>query len=183
MHQDHAGRRSSRCTRPGCSRGSARRRAGCRHDPHEARPPTTSPPVSTGSLFLPQVILAIAGSLALSSLAGRIGLKRVLVVGLAADTLAMTLLVISNSVRTDAIAFPLLLVVTASLGLGFGLTLGSISTYAGAFQPTARGCAHGPQRAARFGDGTVAPAHRRVPRCRRVVVPPVGHGDRTGRRR
>ena len=32
----------------------------------------------------------------------------------------------------------LLLVATASLGLGFGLTLGSISTYAGAFQPQRR---------------------------------------------
>jgi MFS family permease len=91
-----------------------------------------------GLLFLPQVILAIAGSLALPSLAGRIGLKRVLIVGLAADTVAMTLLVISNSVRTDAVAFPMLLVVTGSLGLGFGLTLGSISTYAGAFQPQRR---------------------------------------------
>ena len=50
----------------------------------------------------------------------------------------MALLVISNSVRTDAIAFPMLLVVTGSLGLGFGLTLGSISTYAGAFQPQRR---------------------------------------------
>ena len=50
----------------------------------------------------------------------------------------MTLLVISNSVRTDDIAFPMLLVVTGSLGLGFGLTLGAISTYAGAFQPQRR---------------------------------------------
>jgi fucose permease len=91
-----------------------------------------------GLLFLPQVILAIAGSLALPSLAARIGLKRVLIVGLLADTVAMTLLVVSNSVRTDAIAFPMLLVVTGSLGLGFGLTLGSISTYAGAFHPQRR---------------------------------------------
>jgi FHS family glucose/mannose:H+ symporter-like MFS transporter len=91
-----------------------------------------------GLLFLPQVILAIAGSLALPSLAGRIGLKRVLLIGLFADTVAMTLLVISNSVRTDAGAFPMLLVATGSLGLGFGLTLGSISTYAGAFQPQRR---------------------------------------------
>ena len=91
-----------------------------------------------GLLFLPQVILAIAGSLALPTLAGRIGLKRVLVVGLAADMVAMALLVISNSVRTDAVAFPMLLVVTGSLGLGFGLTLGAISTYAGAFQPQRR---------------------------------------------
>jgi MFS family permease len=91
-----------------------------------------------GFLFLPQVILAIAGSLALPSLAGRIGLKRVLIVGLLADTVAMTLLVVSNSVQTDAAAFPMLLVATGSLGLGFGLTLGSISTYAGAFQPQRR---------------------------------------------
>jgi fucose permease len=91
-----------------------------------------------GLLFLPQVILAIAGSLALPSISGRIGLKRVLLVGLAADTVAMALLVVSNSVRTDAVAFPLLLVVTGCLGLGFGLTLGSISTYAGAFQPQRR---------------------------------------------
>ena len=91
-----------------------------------------------GLLFLPQVILAIAGSLALPSISGRIGLKQVLLVGLAADTVAMALLVVSNSVRTDAVAFPLLLVVTGVLGLGFGLTLGSISTYAGAFQPQRR---------------------------------------------
>jgi MFS family permease len=91
-----------------------------------------------GLLFLPQVILAIAGSLALPSLAGRIGLKRVLMVGLLADTMAMTLLVISNTVQHDTAAFPMLLVATGSLGLGFGLTLGSISTYAGAFQPERR---------------------------------------------
>ena len=91
-----------------------------------------------GLLFLPQVLLAIAGSLSLPSLAGRIGLKSVLVVGLVADTVAMTLLVASNTVRTDAIAFPMLLVVTGCLGLGFGLTLGAISTYAGAFQPQRR---------------------------------------------
>ena len=91
-----------------------------------------------GLLFLPQVILAIAGSLALPSVSARIGLKRVLLIGLAADTAAMALLVISNSVRTETVAFPMLLVVTACLGLGFGLTLGSISTYAGAFQPQRR---------------------------------------------
>ena len=84
------------------------------------------------------MILAIAGSLALPSLAGRIGLKRVLISGLLADTVAMTLLVVSNTVQTDSVAFPMLLVATGSLGLGFGLTLGAISTYAGAFQPQRR---------------------------------------------
>ena len=134
-----------------------------------------------GLLFLPQVILAIAGSLALPSLAARIGLKRVLIVGLAADTVAMTLLVVSNSVRADAIAFPMLLVVTGCLGLGFGLTLGSISTVRWRVPAaTTGGRPHRAERSARIGYGTVALAHRRVPRHRRVVVPPAAHRNRPG---
>jgi predicted MFS family arabinose efflux permease len=91
-----------------------------------------------GILFLPQVIMAIAGSLAMPSLARRFRLKQVLIAGLMANTLAMVLLVASNPVRTDAIAYPMLLVATAALGLGFGLTLSCISTYAGAFMPDRR---------------------------------------------
>lgn len=91
-----------------------------------------------GVLFVPQVVLAIAGSLALPTLAGRIGLKRVLLAGVAADTLAMALLVGSNAVRGQGAAFPMLLVATAALGFGFGTTLGAISTYAGAFRPDRR---------------------------------------------
>ncbi len=94
-----------------------------------------------GLLFLPQVIMAIAGSLALPALVRRVTLRQVLVVGLVADTLAMSLLVASDPLRADAIAYPMLLVATASLGLGFGLTLSSISTYAGAFMPDRRAVA------------------------------------------
>ncbi len=91
-----------------------------------------------GVMFIPQVVLAIAGSLALANLAGRFSLKRVLLAGMVANTLAMVLLAGSNPVQGDAIAYPMLLVATAALGLGFGLTLGSISTYAGAFMPARR---------------------------------------------
>jgi MFS family permease len=91
-----------------------------------------------GLLFLPQVIMAIAASVSLPELSRRVGLKRVLAAGLAADIAAMTLLVASAAVRTEATAYPMLLVATAFLGLGFGLTLGSISTYAGAFHPDRR---------------------------------------------
>ena len=50
----------------------------------------------------------------------------------------MSLLAGSVPLKADAIAYPMLLVATATLGLGFGLTLGSISTYAGAFMPDRR---------------------------------------------
>jgi len=94
-----------------------------------------------GLLFLPQVILAIAGSLSMPTLVRRFSLKKVLLVGVAADAVAMALLVLSNPVRTDPVAFPLLLLATAMLGLGFGLTLSAISTYAGAFMPDRRAVA------------------------------------------
>jgi predicted MFS family arabinose efflux permease len=91
-----------------------------------------------GLLFVPQVIMAIAGSLALPSLAGRFALKRVLLVGMTADAVAMGLLAGSNALESQSVAYPMLLVATGALGLGFGLTLGCISTYAGAFMPARR---------------------------------------------
>ncbi len=91
-----------------------------------------------GLLFLPQVFFAIAGALNLSALSRRFRLKHVLLTGLVSNTVAMVLLVATEPLRGDAIAFPLLLVATSALGLGFGLTLGSISTYAGSFMPDRR---------------------------------------------
>jgi MFS family permease len=91
-----------------------------------------------GLLFVPQVVMAIAGSLALPNLARRFPLKWVLLGGLISDTVSMSLLAGTVPLKADAIAYPLLLVATAALGLGFGLTLGSISTYAGAFMPDRR---------------------------------------------
>jgi predicted MFS family arabinose efflux permease len=91
-----------------------------------------------GLMFIPQVAMAIAGSLALPGLGSRFPLKRILLAGLSADTVAMGLLAGSNSLQGDSVAYPMLLVATGALGLGFGLTLGSISTYAGAFMPGRR---------------------------------------------
>src|SRR6478735_7195194 len=79
-------------------------------DPNEYGLTTTQ----YGGLFLPQVVTAIAGSLLGSSLARRVGAKRVYLLGLAASLLAMTLLVISALFTDDrAVAYPLLLTATA----------------------------------------------------------------------
>jgi MFS transporter, FHS family, glucose/mannose:H+ symporter len=91
-----------------------------------------------GLLFVPQVVMAIVGSLALPSLGSRFALKQVLLVGLAANTVAMGLLAGSDALESQSAAYPVLLIATGALGLGFGLTLGCISTYAGAFMPARR---------------------------------------------
>ena len=70
-----------------------------------------------GVLFLPQVAAAIASSLALPALASRFRLKRVLLAGLIANTAAMSLLAGSYPFRAGTVAYPMLLLATASLGL------------------------------------------------------------------
>ena len=89
-----------------------------------------------GLLFVPQVVTAIAASLLGAALARRYGTKRIYLTGLGASLAAMALLVASTFVESDtAVAFPLLLVATAFLGVGFGLTVPAINTLTAAFHP------------------------------------------------
>jgi len=89
-----------------------------------------------GDMFLPQVALAIAASLLGSGLARRITTKRVYLLGLACSTISMVLLLASTLVKTNqAAAYPLLLVATAFLGAGFGLTVPVLNTYTSVFNP------------------------------------------------
>src|SRR6516165_7163599 len=89
-----------------------------------------------GNMFLPQVALAIAASLLGAGLARRITLKRVYLLGLACGTVSMVLLLASTLVKTNqAAAYPLLLVATAFLGAGFGLTVPVLNTYTSVFNP------------------------------------------------
>ena len=89
-----------------------------------------------GGLFLPQVVTAITASLLGAGLARRIGTKRVYLIGLGCSTVAMGLLIASAGVKTDqSAAYPLLLVATAFLGAGFGLTVPVLNTYASVFHP------------------------------------------------
>ena len=91
-----------------------------------------------GTMFLPQVVLAVAASLLGAKLAQRFTTKRVYLVGLVSSTISMSLLIVSTLVKTDtSVAYPLLLVATAFLGAGFGLTVPALNVYAGYFHPSA----------------------------------------------
>jgi MFS family permease len=89
-----------------------------------------------GTMFVPQVITAITAALLAGRVARRIGSKRVYLLGLLADLASMVLLLVSTlAVGNDALAYALLLAATAFLGVGFGLTVPSINTFAAAFHP------------------------------------------------
>jgi len=91
-----------------------------------------------GALFLPQVVLAIAASLLGATLARGITTKRVYLLGLACSLAAMAMLLISALVKSDqATAYPLLLIATAFVGAGFGLTVPVLNIYAALFHPAA----------------------------------------------
>jgi MFS family permease len=95
-----------------------------------------------GAMFLPQVVLAIASSLLGAGLATRFGSKRLYLAGLAADVMSMALLVVSwGFTGNTGVAYAMLLVATGFLGLGFGLTVPALNTFAAAFHPD------GPDRA------------------------------------
>lgn len=89
-----------------------------------------------GALFIPQTIAAIGLSFLGAGLTRRLGARRIYLVGLAANLLAMALfaasrLVINKHASADAV----LLVATGCLGAGFGLTVPTLNTYAAAFFP------------------------------------------------
>ncbi|MET0143329.1 MAG: MFS transporter [Leifsonia flava] len=91
-----------------------------------------------GALFLPQVITAIAASLLGAGLARRHGSKRVYLAGLTASLVSMGLLVASTPFTDDhALAYTLLLLATACLGIGFGLTVPTLNTFTATFHPAA----------------------------------------------
>ena len=88
-------------------------------------------------MFVPQAIAAVAASILGASWAGRVGTRKVYLVGLMANVAAMALLVVSATVQHDeAIAYPLLLLATACLGVGFGFTVPALNTFTAAFNPT-----------------------------------------------
>jgi MFS transporter, FHS family, glucose/mannose:H+ symporter len=89
-----------------------------------------------GTMFVPQVVLAILSSGLAPKLARRWSLRRVLLVGFAANIISMALLALTRLLLgVPDVAFGVLLVATGALGLGFGSTVMAINTYAEAFFP------------------------------------------------
>src|SRR5215470_15237474 len=89
-----------------------------------------------GSMFVPQAIMAILASLLGAGLTRRLGIKRIYLLGLAADLVSMALLLSSQFAMSNGlIAYSMLLLATASLGIGFGLTVPALNTLTAAFFP------------------------------------------------
>ena len=89
-----------------------------------------------GAMFLPQVILAILASSLAQAFARRWHLKRVFLLGLGSNLVSMILLALSNFfMPSTSIAYDTLLLATAALGLGFGMTVMATNTYAEEFFP------------------------------------------------
>ncbi|HEY6408750.1 MAG TPA: MFS transporter [Ktedonobacteraceae bacterium] len=89
-----------------------------------------------GAMFLPQVVLAILASSMAPTLARRWHLKRVFLLGMGSDLVSMILLALSTVfMSSTSLAYGILLLATAALGLGFGLTIMAANTYAEEFFP------------------------------------------------
>ena len=89
-----------------------------------------------GAMFVPQAVMAIISSLLGAGLRKRLGTKRIYMMGLFANLLAMTLLVASRFVMGEhSLAYVILLVATACMGIGFGFTVPAVNTFAAAFFP------------------------------------------------
>jgi MFS family permease len=89
-----------------------------------------------GAMFLPQALTAITFAVLSAGLARSVGVRRLYLWGLVANLAAMVLLLASTLVAGEAAAYPILLVATASLGMGFGLTVPAINTLTAAFHPS-----------------------------------------------
>lgn len=83
-----------------------------------------------GSIFIPQIILAIISSLSAAKIAKKVSMKVVLLVGLWSLFVAMLLLGLSNQFMATNIDYTLIMVATGFLGTGFGFTITALNPFA-----------------------------------------------------
>jgi fucose permease len=122
-----------------------------------------------GAIFLPQVAAAVLGAMGAGALARRLGLRALLALALAANAGSQILLALSTGQQPLLPPYVLLLVGTALLGAGFGISGAPLNSYPGLLFPQRRGSAlvalhtaigiglmAGPLAVSAFGDGWVA---------------------------
>jgi FHS family glucose/mannose:H+ symporter-like MFS transporter len=89
-----------------------------------------------GTMFVPQVVLAVLASGLAPKLARQWRLRQVMLAGFACNIVSMALLALTRLLLgAPDTAFGVLLVATGALGLGFGATVMALNTYAEAFFP------------------------------------------------
>jgi fucose permease len=91
-----------------------------------------------GAIFLPQVAAATLGAFGGGALSGRLSLKTIFLLALLANAVSQALLALT---ATAPLAYTTLLVGTAFLGLGFGMTGGPLNTYPRLLFPAKSGTA------------------------------------------
>jgi fucose permease len=87
-----------------------------------------------GSIFLPQTAFTIVGSLLGGAVAGRLGLRRLLLLACAASVVSMGFLWSTAQAPSEA-ALGRLLLGTAAMGFGFGVAAAPLNTYPGQLFP------------------------------------------------
>lgn len=83
-----------------------------------------------GSIYLPQIILAIISSLSAPRIADKIGMKKVLLWGLTSLLLAMLLMMGSNWYLDGNVDYLIIMLATGFLGAGFGFTITALNPLA-----------------------------------------------------
>jgi MFS family permease len=88
------------------------------------------------TMFVPQAAMAVGASLLGARLIRHLGIKRIYRIGLTANLVSMALLFLSQFAMSNApVAYGMLILATTNLGVGFGLTVPALSTFAAAFFP------------------------------------------------
>lgn len=83
-----------------------------------------------GSIYLPQIILAIISSLTAPRIADKIGMKKVLLLGLTSLLIAMLLMMSSNWYLDGNLDYWIIMLATGFLGAGFGFTITALNPLA-----------------------------------------------------
>ena len=136
-----------------------------------------------GAMFVPQAIMAIVASLLGAGLRSRLGTKRIYLLGLVANLLAMTLLVASRfAISEHSLAYAILLVATSCMGVGFGFTVPALNTSGrGVFSRDGGQGGARSERALRIGNGAGSGLCRALCRTRSLVGPACACGSPTFR--